>query len=635
MRTRPPHPLYVEMTRSGVDLTYAVHGVLDLAGLRVSLAVVDPTREEPETAEPATLFHTRVSLDSLQAREKYAAEANARANGSLILANVHPDDLLALIPTVRAWAVPGANGREPEPSGKPIIDVADKDLERSSARAWAAVLAVNEPPRLFVYGGNVSRIERDPDTAAPVPRPLNPARLRYHVARAATFIDAGEPAAPPQDVVLDMLAEPEPPLPLLRGITETPSFAPDGSLPEGPGYHAAAGVVYAPLPGFVVPRLPDHPTETQLEAARELIAFEVLGEFPFTSDAAKAHAFALAVLPMARFLIAGPTPLHLIGKPQPGTGGTLLADVLAMIATGRPAAAMTIGASEDETRKHITSALLDSPAHIFIDNLGRRLDSSSLAAVLTTGRWQDRILGSSTVVRLAVRCAWVCAANNPKLSSELTRRSISLRLDAGVEKPWEREGFRHPDLPGWVMAHRGELVAALLTLVRGWLVAGRPPPTQIAKPLGSFPQWTAVIGGILEHAGVVGLLDNMHELYRDADAEGQEVRDFLLGWWERHGGKAVPLASLFTIASGENSTLDLSAKSEQGQRVRLGRLLASIEGRKYRLGADLFVTVDRATQAAHGGGVLWTLVPDDLGIGESGGECGGESPPTDSPSDSA
>ena len=36
------------------------------------------------------------------------------------------------------------------------------------------------------------------------------------------------------------------------------------------------------------------------------------------------------LLPFVRELIDGPTPLHLIEKPTPGTGGTLLATVAAL-----------------------------------------------------------------------------------------------------------------------------------------------------------------------------------------------------------------------------------------------------------------------------------------------------------------
>jgi putative DNA primase/helicase len=642
MPTRALQPLYVERCHGAVTVTYAVQRIVELAGPRVALAVVDPPAEEPETGLPAVLFQDRVALDSLASREKYAATAAARANGSAILAAVCADDLAAMLPQVRAWAEPSTNGRTPEPATRPVLDTADGDLERASAHCWEALLAANEPPRLFVYGGNVSRIERDPDTGAPVPRDLNVSRLRFHVARAASFIDQeGQPVAPPVDWVADLLADPAPPLPLLRGLVEIPAFGPDGSLATEPGYHPASGTVYAPPPGFVVPPIPEAPTSAHIEAARELIATDVLGDFPFTSQAAKAHAFGLTLLPAARYLIAGPTPLHLVSKPMPGTGGSLLADTLAQLATGRPAAAMTIGASEDETRKHITSALLDSPTFMFIDNLGRRLDSASLAAVLTTGRWQDRILGSSTVVRLAVRCCWVCSANNPRLSSELTRRSISLGLDAKMEQPWTRTDFRHPDLPGWVAAHRGELVASILTLVRAWLVAGQPPPPAGAKPLGGFERWSYVMGGILHLINVPGFLANLSELYAAADEEGRDVREFLWVWWDKHEANEVPISDLFTLATAANSTLDLVAKSEQGQKVRLGRLLSSIEGRKYKLGADLTVTVGRAERGAHGGGVLWRLAADTWDAGSRGesavdvGDSGRDSRNTESPSESA
>ena len=93
---------------------------------------------------------------------------------------------------------------------------------------------------------------------------------------------------------------------------------------------------------------------------------------------------------------------------------------------------------------------------------------------------------------------------------ELARRTVRIRLDAKMDRPWERTEFRHPHLLEWVMQHRGELIWTALTLIRAWLVAGQP---EGASVLGGFEAWSRVVGGVLSVAQVPGFLDNVREVY--------------------------------------------------------------------------------------------------------------------------
>ena len=108
----------------------------------------------------------------------------------------------------------------------------------------------------------------------------------------------------------------------------------------------------------------------------------------------------------------------------------------------------------------------------------------------------------SEMARLPIRCAWIATGNNPAFSNEMARRIVRIRLDARTDQPWRREGFRHPDLMGWVRANRGRLVAACLTLGQAWIAAGRP---RGRRSIGSYEAWAQVLGGVLEVAGVDGL----------------------------------------------------------------------------------------------------------------------------------
>ncbi len=465
-----------------------------------------------------------------------------------------------------------------------VVDASDLDLPRVTECAWAALLAANEPPVLYRVGPTPVRLEQD-DESLPALRPLTVDRLRFRLARVATWRRGASleapPALPPEHVVRDMLARPDPPLQAVGRVVAAPVFATDGSLLSEPGYHAAAQTYYAARRGVTVPAVPEAPGVGDVARARALLCTELLGDFPFNGKKAElAHAVALLLQPFVRDLIDGRTPLHVIEKPTPGTGAGLLLRALTLPALGAPPAMMTEGRDEDEWRKRITAKLLGAPAIIVIDNLRRRLDSAALSSAITASVWEDRLLGKTEMVRARVRCAWVALGNNPALSGEIARRTVRTRLDAKLDRPWLRSGFKHPDLIGWATTHRGELIWAALVLVRAWLAAGRPEGKAI---LGEFETWARVMGGILAVAGIEGFLGNLEEVYESADAEGAEIRRLLWAWWEKYGEAEVGVGELFTLATGDDVGLDLPAKTERGQRTQLGQRLAALRDRRYTL----------------------------------------------------
>lgn len=494
----------------------------------------------------------------------------------------------------------------------PAINAGTLDLPTIAEEAWAALLEANAPPILFRYGGLPARIESG-DDGGPVIRVMTQDRLRYVLARVAEWYTLrraknGEemirrPALPPVHVVRDMLARPDPPLPVLTRIVEAPIFAADGTLHLSPGYHPGSRTLYAPAPGFSVPPVPDHPSGADVERARRLILEDLLGDFPFVSEAERAHAVALLLLPFTREWVESATPLHVIEKPSPGTGATLLVDVLTYAATGHRAAALTEGRDEDEWRKRLTAKLQTGPAVVVIDNLKRRLEASAVSAAITADTWEDRLLGHTEMLSISVRCAWVATGNNPALSAEIARRTVRIRLDAKVDRPWLRDGFRHPDLRAWVAEHRGELVWAALVLGRAWLAAGRPKWE--GRCLGMFESWSRVMGGILDTAGIPGFLGNLEDFYEQSDAEGAAWRSFVARWWERHEGAEVGVSDLWQLvapADGDPLDLGLGDGSERSQKTRLGKLLAEVRDRQFDGRRIVSAGTKKRAQ-------LWRLVP--------------------------
>jgi hypothetical protein len=244
-----------------------------------------------------------------------------------------------------------------------------------------------------------------------------------------------------------------------------------------------------------------------------------------------------------------------------------------MPALGNTLAAMPPATTDDEWRKRITAVLREAPGAIMIDNVTRALDSAALSAALTARVWSDRLLGHSTTVNVPVRCLWLMVGNNPTMTTEIARRMVRIRMDARVDRPWQRpaKDFRHPKLLEWAEQSRSNLVWAALVLVRHWLAAGRPLGT---KTLGSYERWAAVMGGILRAAGIPGFLGNLDALYDEADTEGAMWRELVDAWWDKYRDGEVGVADLFTLAQASERFDFGRATTERGQKTAFGMALS-------------------------------------------------------------
>lgn len=476
----------------------------------------------------------------------------------------------------------------------PTLRADEGDLARASEQVWSLLMASNRTPWVFRFAGQPTWVVPD-DEGRPVATVINEERLRHMLARLARWVRLnakGEmmPAPPPVTVVKSVLATPDPALPVLTGIVNTPVFGRGGTLITTPGYHPDARLLYVPAPGFIVPTIPTRPSPAEIAAARTLICEDLLGDFPFTGDAERAHVVALLLLGFLRGLIDGPTPLHLIEKPTPGTGATLMVDAIATILTGTGASVMTEGRDDEEWRKRVTAKLRQIPSMVLIDNLRARLDSSAVAAALTAPFWEDRILGQSEMARLPIRCLWIATGNNPEFSNEMARRLVRIRLDANVERPWQRSDFRHPDLMTWVRANRPRLVAACLTLCQAWIAAGRP---RGARTIGSFEAWAHVLGGVLDVAGIPGFLGNLDEMMEASDSEGAAWSGFISAWWDRFGTAEVVTADLYDIALFCDPVPPMSGNNDQARKTSFGIAINKMRDRVFRVG-DLSLRLVKA-----------------------------------------
>jgi len=511
---------------------------------------------------------------------------------------------------------PPAAGRVDIGDGLAVyLSAQDQHTKEVTRQAWAAICAHNDPAIIFMYANSPTRLVVQID-GTPIPETLDERKLSHLVARAVIWyrtvpVPKTNPAEyehryahPPPPIVKDMLEETGVGLPILSRITHSPAYGPDGSLSLDPGYDAPSESYYV-ANGLVVPPVPPRPTDQQIVDARDLINTEVFGDFPFIDDADRAHAFAMLLQAFVRSCISGTTPMYMINKPKAGTGATLLAQVVALIASGQPSVTMTQAKSDDEMRKRITSTLRRLPPQILLDNVRGTLDDASLASVLTARVWGDRILGESNNVEIPVNCTWVATGNNVGMSDEIARRSVPIRLDAQVERPDARADWRHDHIEDWVIEHRGELVGACLTLCQAWFAAGRPKPTNTVR-LGGYEAWSGVMGGILEVAGQPGFLTNLRKFRERADVVTDITKAFLERWWSDRQSSTVTIKSLIPAATDVGIDLGKS-DSERSMSTTLGMFVKRLEGQIYTIDNDQLVRVADAGKDGHTKAQLWML----------------------------
>lgn len=447
------------------------------------------------------------------------------------------------------------------------IVTTNRELRDVRREALSALTLANNPERIFQRSKRLVRLTRD-ETGNAMTEVMDNDALRGELATCADWHKITKEGkhhhVVPSWAASDLRAlETWEGIPPLRGLVKGPAMVTrDGDFLLRPGYDHVSGFAYV---GDEL-NLP----EMTVEEARTVIVDDLLRDFPFADQASRANAVSLLIVPFIRPVIRGPIPLYAVDAPTPGSGKGLLVDVCCIPSDEAGAAVMTAGKDEEEWRKRITAILAASKAYVLFDNVSSKLGGSALSGVITAWpNWEDRILGETRLIRLPNLAVWTATGNNLTFSQEMVRRSVWIRLVPRKEQPWLREGFRHPDLRGWARANRAKLAGAVVSIVKGWLAAGKPHPKD--KLPGSFERWAAMMHGILGFAGIEGFLDNSKELYEQLDPQRQAWLAFVKAWWKDSKERPVTTGDLYQIAVA-NQLLDglVGGDDELAKKSRLG-----------------------------------------------------------------
>jgi putative DNA primase/helicase len=455
------------------------------------------------------------------------------------------------------------------------IYIGNKDLTRISNQIWAALIYINRPQRIFQFRGQIIRLLFV--DGIPTIQYLNKYQIRHVLETAADFIKLSNkseyghlevklarqepvspiayvPDYPDSDICEHILSDPNPPLPVLEQIKYKPYFALDGELIFMPGYSEKTRCYLHDPKNILVPNAL---RPSSLDEAKRLLFEEVRVDFPLVKDSDRAHTIALLIQPFVRQMIQGPTPLHIVNSPSPGTGKGLLVQALTYIATGQPIEFQAMPGNDEEIRKRLTSKLMKLPTFVAFDNVNVMVDSASLSLAITAPVWEDRVLGKSKIISLPVCCTWLLTGNNVQCSSEIARRSIRIHMDTELERPWQREEFHQSDLMKYVRDNCELLMWAAITLVEHWIKNGKKKFS--GKPLGGFESWSEITGGILEAAGIKGFLEDMDAFYDDADDETKFLNKLIYLWHETFDDKRVQAKDLTSLDIQINNSRMLAA----------------------------------------------------------------------------
>lgn len=331
-----------------------------------------------------------------------------------------------------------------------------------------------------------------------------------------------KPVDPPKDLRMNVANEAHKRLPVLLRVIDLPTYTQDGRLLCQPGYDIDTGIFYGPrIKGKIEP--PQKPTKDQVKKSIEFLTDNVLGDFPFADETSSCHALCALLQPFIQDYIDGPTPAYLYSAPVEGTGKSMLADATALICSHKPARINC--KEEEELYKQVNTRMMSGPRVMILDNVKSKLDYEWLQSILTSKEYDYRPLGTNKSVEISNRATWMISMNTPRLNSETARRTIPVRLDAKVEAPNRRQGFKHKSLLVWVEKNRAALCSAALTILQGWFDAGAPEDPEAR--LGSFESWVPKMGGLCKWMGILGFLGDQGREMEEQDEMLEEWRTIL------------------------------------------------------------------------------------------------------------
>jgi hypothetical protein len=138
------------------------------------------------------------------------------------------------------------------------------------------------------------------------------------------------------------------------------------------------------------------------------------------------------------------------------------------------------------------------------------------------------------------------------------------------------------------------MIAAILTVARAWIIAGRPKPADLPT-VGGFESWVRIIGGILSHARVPGFLRNLDQMYELTDDDTPQWDAFIFEWYCKWAAEYLTVAAIAKALPDDQRLCavlpddlgDGATRDAKGFTRKLGKALARRAGMRFTNGLCL------------------------------------------------
>jgi hypothetical protein len=280
-------------------------------------------------------------------------------------------------------------------------------------------------------------------------------------------------------------------------------------------------------------------------ADAKAIIDDLLSEFVFAdSGRSKAVAVAAMLTVFGRGLLPPKSlrPCFIFLANAEGAGKTLLVKCCTVPTLGFTPAG-TKPNDEDEMRKALLAAVLEARPVLFFDNAKRHIASEALEGFLTSQDWEGRILGLSKSFRGENNAVVFITGNGCTVSPDMRRRSLFCELFLEAERAEDRVFQNNLEVPTLV-ERRSEILTALWAFIQEWDKDMRPRPS---RSNSSFPDWSEIIGGIVEHAGYGCPLETP-QIDAATDQDGADMRTLVKSIINGSQLKAVDFAEVVEVA---------------------------------------------------------------------------------------
>ncbi len=490
------------------------------------------------------------------------------------------------------------NGWDGDGGDLPTIVITSDSLVDNFDKA-VRILAEHNPPVLYRMGIDLVEVHiaTKPNVVDGVKTPANTTiitevkrgGLVLNLAMVAKwmrkFKKGKKPTHPCQKVVAALLESPSKwgAIPYLNSITEVQIIKPDGSIHDTVGYDCETGIYYdGTAPALNIPEYPNiDDAKESLKTIRRAFA-----EFPFVDPDLDFAVVLAHMLTLARRAQLPTAPMFAFSATTPGTGKTLLVNVVSLIVRGKlpsTIAPTEKNSSADEERKRITSLLKYGITCVNYDNFQTPVGSESLDALLTAPEWTDRELGGNKISTLPNKLTIAATGNNLTLKGDLHRRSLITLLDANCENP-ELRTFSIQKLEDYVIKHRGELLAALFTILRAYILAGKPLDNQ--PSLGSFELWSKMVAAPIQWLGLPNPVKSQKRLHAE-NAELTTLSKLQKAWFRLRDDDGFFMESWMSVSDLLNRRIFENELDEaiaaiipsEGSSRSLGRYISKYEGR--------------------------------------------------------